>query len=132
VIILPVVFRKYTIGLLLLDIIILPAGYLLVTITGVTLRFDEIAVLTLCFSAIVLLSLYIFSRGLKKEPGSQTMHLMVAVSVKMLLEMILALIWFFVAKKTFTSSLLLFFVLYLAFSLYSIILMLNTLKTKPL
>ena len=126
------IFRKYTIGLLLLDLILLPAGYLLVSFTDVALRFSDITILTLSFSAIVLLSLYIFSRGLKKEPASQTMHLMVAVSIKMLIEMVLALIWFFVAKKTFTSSLLLFFVLYLSFSLYSIIFMLNTLKTKPL
>jgi hypothetical protein len=50
----------------------------------------------------------------------------------MLLEMILALVWFFVLKKTDTSDLLLFFVLYLAFSLYSIICMLKTLKSKSL
>jgi hypothetical protein len=127
-----VIFRKYTIGVLLLDLILLLAGYLLVAFTDVTLHFSEIGILTLCFSAIILLSLYVFSRGLKKEPDSQMMHLMVAVALKMLLEMVLALVWFFVAKKTFTSSLLLFFVLYLAFSLYSIFLMLNTLKHKPL
>jgi len=127
-----VVLRKYSIGLLLLDLILLPAGYLLVTLTDISLRFCETAILTLCFSSIVLLSFYIFSRGLKKDPASQTMHLMVAVSVKMLMEMVLALIWFFVAKKTFTSSLILFFVLYLAFSLYSIFFMLNTLKIKSL
>lgn len=126
------IFRKYTIGVLLLDLILLLAGYLLVAFTDVTLHFSEIAILTLSFSAILLLSLYVFRRGLKKEPASQTMHLMVAVSLKMLLEMVLALVWFFVAKKTFSSSLLLFFVLYLAFSLYSIFLMLNTLKHKPL
>ena len=126
------IFRKYSIGLLLLDIILLLAGYLVVDFADVTLHFSEIAILTLCFSAIVLLSLYIFSRGLKKEPASQTMHLMVAVALKMLLEMVLALVWFFVAKKTFTSSILLFFVLYLAFSLYSMFFMLNTLKNKSL
>ena len=126
------IFRKYSIGLLFLDMILLLAGYLLVAFTDVTLQFSEIAILTLCFSAIILLSIYIFSRGLKREPASQTMYLMVAVALKMLLEMVLALVWFFVAKKTFTSSLLLFFVLYLAFSLYSIFLMLNTLKHKPL
>jgi hypothetical protein len=60
------------------------------------------------------------------------MHLFVAIVLKMPLEMVLALIWFFVAKKTCTYSLLLFFVLYLAFSLYSILFMLNTLKNKPL
>jgi hypothetical protein len=127
-----VVFRKYSIGLLLLDLLLLPAGYLLVTFTSVNLRFNEIVMLTLSFSVIILLSLYVFSRGLRKEPASQTTHIMVAVSVKMLLEMVLALIWFFIAKKTFTSSVLLFFVLYLAFSLYSIISMLNTLRTKSL
>jgi hypothetical protein len=127
-----VIFRKYSIGLLLLDLFILLAGYLLVTFMDVTLKFSDIAILTLCFSAVILLSLYIFSRGLKKETASQTMHLLVAVTLKMLLELVLALLWFFVAKKTFTSSLLLFFVLYLAFSLYSIFLMLNTLKHKSL
>jgi hypothetical protein len=127
-----VIFRKYFIGLLLLDLLLLLAGYLLVATTDVALHFSEISILTLCFSVIILLSLCIFSRGLKKEPENRTMHLLVAVTLKMLLEMVLALIWFFVAKKTFTSSLLLFFVLYLAFSLYSIILMLNTLKHKPL
>jgi hypothetical protein len=127
-----VIFKKYLIGLLLLDLLVLLAGYLLVTLTDVTLHFNDIAVLTLCFSSIVLLSLYIFNRGLKKDPGSQTMHLFVAIVLKMPLEMVLALIWFFIAKKTYTSSLLLFFVLYLAFSLYSIFFMLNTLKHKSL
>jgi hypothetical protein len=127
-----VISKKYLIVLLLIDLLVLFAGYLLVTFTEVTLQFSEIAVLTLCFSAITLLSLLIFVRGLKKEPDSQTMHLLVAISLKMLLEMVLALIWFFVAKKTYTSSLILFFVLYLAFSLYSIFFMLNTLKNKSL
>jgi hypothetical protein len=127
-----VISKKYLIVLLLIDILTLFAGYLLVTVTEVTLQFSEIAVLTLCFSAITLLSILIFVRGLKKEPASQTMHLLVAISLKMLLEMVLALIWFFVAKKTYTSSLILFFVLYLSFSLFLIFFMLNTLKNKSL
>lgn len=128
----PVTFRKYSTGLLLLDLFLLLAGYLLVTFTDVSLYLSEIAILILCFSSIILLSLFIFYRGLNKEPGSQTMYLLVAVTIKILLEMVLALMWFFVAKKTSSSSLILFFVLYLASSLYSITLMLNTLKHKPL
>lgn len=128
----PVIFRKFSIGVLFLDLLLMLSGYLLGTFTDVTLHFSEIAILTLCFSVIILLSFYIFSRGLKKEPASRTMHLLAAVAVKMLLEMFLALVWFIVVKKTFTSSILLFFVLYLAFSLYLIFLMLNTLKHKPL
>jgi hypothetical protein len=127
-----VIFKKYLIGLLLIDLLVLSAGFLLVAFSVINLQFGEIAALTLIFSAIVLLSLFVFDRGLKKESSSQIMYLLVAIAIKMLLEMVLALLWFFVAKKTSTSSLLLFFVLYLAFSLYSIFFMLNTLKNKSL
>lgn len=48
------------------------------------------------------------------------------------MELVLALVWFFIIKKTTAASLLLFFVLYLAFSLFSIFRMLNTLKNKSL
>jgi hypothetical protein len=127
-----VILKKYTIGMLLIDLLILFTGYLLVSQTEINLHFSDIVLLTFCFSAINLLSFYIFFRGLKKDPGSQTMHILVAIVLKMPLEMVLALIWFFVAEKTYTSALILFFILYLALSLYSILLMLNTLKNKPL
>ena len=125
-------FSKYIIYLLLLDTLVIIAGYLLVTIAKINILFSEIAFLTFCFSIITLISLVIFFRGQKKEPDSQTMHLFVSVSLRVPLELVLALIWFFVAKKTTTSSLLLFFVLYLAFSLFSILFMVNTLKHKSL
>jgi hypothetical protein len=125
-------FKKYIFGLAFLDVMVLLAGFLLSVLAATTLKFSDVIVLTLCFSAITFLSLLIFHRGLKKEPVSQTMHILVAMVIKMLLEMFLALFWFIVAKKTVPSTLLLFFVLYLAFTLYSIIFMLNTLKRKSL
>jgi membrane protein implicated in regulation of membrane protease activity len=70
--------------------------------------------------------------GQKKTPGSQTIFSLVSVSLKFILEMVLALIWFLVAKKTEVSSVILFFVLYLAFTLFSILHILNTLKNKSL
>jgi len=60
------------------------------------------------------------------------MYLFVALSLKLLLEMFLALIWFIVGKKTGTISVILFFVLYLAFSLFSIFYMLKSLNDKSL
>jgi hypothetical protein len=127
-----VIFKKYSIGLLFIDLLVIFTGYLLVSFTDISLQLTGIVLLTLGFSAIVLISFYIFYKGLKKEPASQTMYLLASIAAKMLLEMVLALIWFFVAKKTGTSSLLLFFVLYLALSLYSIVFILNTLKNKSL
>jgi hypothetical protein len=127
-----VIFRKYLIGLLLVDVLILFAGYLLVNFSGTALHFREIIFLVICFFSITFISLFIFSRGQKKEVSSQTLHILTAIVVKMLLEMVLALVWFYVLKKTDPSTLILFFVLYLAFSLYSIIFMLKTLKSKSL
>jgi hypothetical protein len=125
-------FRKFLTGLLLIMLLAFFAGYLLVTLTASSLSLSEIILLSGSFFFITFISLIIFGRGQKKEAGSQTMHILAAISVKMLLEMVLALIWFFVLKKTSPSDLLLFFVLYLAFSLYSIIFMLKTLKSKSI
>jgi len=125
-------FRKFLTGLLLIVLLSFIVGYLLVTLTAASLSLSEIILLSGSFFFITFISLIIFGRGQKKEAGSQTMHILAAISVKMLLEMVLALIWFFVLKKIRPSDLLLFFVLYLAFSLYSIIFMLKTLKSKSL
>jgi hypothetical protein len=46
--------------------------------------------------------------------------------------MVIALIWFFVAKKTSLQSVLIFFVLYLALTLFSVLIILKTLKNKSL
>ena len=125
-------FRKFLTGLLLIMLLAFFAGYLLVTLTASSLSLSEIILLSGSYFFITFISLIIFDRGQKKEAGSQTMHILAAISVKMLLEMVLALIWFFVLKKTSPSDLLLFFVLYLTFSLYSIIFMLKTLKSKSI
>jgi hypothetical protein len=124
--------KKYLSGIMILDLAVLVSVFFLEKLLKTAVIFSDAVVLTLCFSVITALSLYVFTRGLKKEADSQTMHILVAVVIKMLLEMFLVLIWFFVTKKTYSSSLLLFFVLYLAFSLFSIFYMLNTLKNKSL
>lgn len=128
----PVILKKYLIGLLLINFILLAAGYLLRDIGPATIHFGDLMLLAMCFSVINILSVFIFSRGIKRDTESQTMHLMVAISIKLPLEMVLALIWFFVAKKTYAPSVLLFFVLYLALSLYSISYILKTLKHNSL
>jgi hypothetical protein len=108
------------------------AGSFAVIFTKAGISFSDLFILTLSFAAIGLVSLVIFLKGRTKDPAGQTMHMLVAISLKFLLELVLALIWFFVSKKTSAASLLLFFVLYLCFSLYLANLMLNILKHKSL
>jgi hypothetical protein len=60
------------------------------------------------------------------------MHTLVSVSVKFLLEMVLALIWFIVIKKTMASAVVMFFVLYLTLTLFTTFVMLKALNIKTL
>lgn len=99
-----------------------------------SLGMNEIAVISLVFSfaATTLLSLLVFIRGLSREPGGQAMHTIVSIVSKFLMELIIVLIWFVAAKKTSAEYILLFFVLYLAFSMFSVKVILKTLKKKSL
>lgn len=124
--------HKYILLLLLLNILLLGTGYFLVSVEILNIFYRDIAILSTVFSIIALITLVIFLRGQTKEPDSQTLHSMVSVSLKFLLELVLALVWFIVAKKTSLPSVLVFFVLYLTFTFFSILVILKTLKNKSL
>jgi len=108
------------------------SGFLLNSLINPNLSNTDIAVISGLLSLITLLSLVIFFKGQKKKPDSQTLHSRVAVSLKFLLEMIFALFWFYIAKKTLLESVFLFFVIYLTLTLFLVIVILKTLKNKSL
>jgi hypothetical protein len=118
--------------LLVFNALLLLAGYLTVTILKADLHIYDILIASLVFSVISVITLSIFLKGQTKEPDSQTLHSLVALSLKFLLELVFALVWFIVAKKTSLESVLIFFVLYLALSLFSIMVIVKTLKNKAL
>lgn len=123
---------KYIFLLFLLNILLLISGYLLVSFSVPGILFSDIAILTSVFTIIAVLTLIIFLRGQTKNPESQTLHSLVAVGLKFLLDMALALVWFIVAKKTSLQSVIIFFVLYLALTLFSVLVILKVLKNKSL
>lgn len=124
--------HKYILLLLILNILLLTAGYFLVTGYKLNLQYGDIVILSVIFSIIAMITIVIFLRGQVKEPDSQTLHSLVSVSLKFLLEMVFALVWFIVAKKTSFPSVLMFFVLYLTLTLFSIWIILKTLKNRSL
>ena len=119
-------------SLLLLTLVLLVTGFFMFERTNHQELWSQLLTLTSCFSVITLISLIIFNRGISRDSRSQTFHSFVSISLKFLLELFLALIWFIVIKKTETESVLMFFVLYLSFSFILIFLILKTLKTKSL
>jgi len=124
--------QKYVFLLLLLNVFIAVSAYVIVSISNIHLVFGEIVVLSFLFSLIAIITLIIFLRGQTKDPESQTLHSLVSISLKFLLEMLLALVWFIVAKKTSLTSVFIFFVIYLTLTLFSVLIILKTLKNKSL
>ena len=124
--------HKYILLLLLLNVFIAGSAYFLVTNHIITLLFTDIVILSLFFSIIAIITLVIFLRGQTKDPESQTLHSLVSVSLKFLLELVLALVWFIVAKKTSLDSVFAFFVIYLTLTLFSVLIILKTLKNRSL
>jgi hypothetical protein len=123
---------QYIFLMILLNILLMITGYLVSSLTNLNDKFNDILILTLLFSGIVLLTLTIFFRGQSKDPGSQTIYSLASVSLKFLLELVLALFWFIVIKKTSMQDVLMFFVIYLTLTIFLIWVMLKTLKNKAL
>ena len=123
---------KYIFFLIILNILLPVTGYILASTTNLNLSYTDILILSPAFSVIVLISLIIFFKGQIKEPESQTLHTFVAVSLKFLLELVFALVWFIVAKKTTLQSVLMFFVIYLTLTLFTLSVIFKTLKNKSL
>lgn len=123
---------KYILFLILLNVLILFSSYLFVIKVSTIVCFRDIAILSFSFSIISFITILIFLKGRTKEPASQTLYSLVAVSLKFLLEIVFALLWFIVAKKTSMQSVLIFFILYLTLTLFTLWVIVKTLKNKVL
>ncbi len=123
---------KNIIHLVILIVIILLTGWILILKSEPGFDFREFAFLSLTFAVLALVSMAIIYKGRKKDPDTRVMYLLVALGIKFIVDLVIALIWFFVLKKTSVSLVILFFVLYLAFTLFSVLHVLKILKYKLL
>lgn len=125
-------FKKYFLLAALLELAVIAGGYSVFRTPRGGICFTDVLFLSILFVAVTFVTLLIFIRGQGKDPGSQTMHTLVAVTLKFLIELAVTLVWFFLAKKRGLTSVILFFVLYLAFTMFSVYIILKTLKNKSL
>jgi hypothetical protein len=123
---------KYFLLLGALDFILLILALALTFVFKLNIIFGDLVVQTLVFSVIALITLAVFFKGQTKETDSRPFYVLVAISLKFLLEMIFALFWFLVVKKCYNGAILTFFILYLSLTSFSIFIMLKTLKNKAL
>lgn len=124
--------RKYLVSLVTIDLILIGLSLLVSRLTDIVIYPSNTIIVVLAFSAIAVITYIIFLKGQSKEPQSQTFHTMFAVGLKFLLELVLVLIWFIAAKKNALHDVIMFFVLYLALTLFSVFYILKVLKNKTL
>jgi hypothetical protein len=123
---------KYVLFLIMITALLTGAGELVLSFTDTILPVKDIFVLSCLFSAISIVTLIIFYRGQACEPDSQAMHTLVAISLKFLLDMVLALVWLIISKKTSLTYVFLFFVIYLTLTLFTLFVILKTLRNSSL
>jgi len=82
------------------------------------------------FSIIAFISLLIFFKGQRSDPEKSVFMTLIALGVKMLLSFVLALLFFLVFKNNQTGSVILFFILYLAFTVFVFLTIFSILKRK--
>lgn len=124
--------RKYIFNLLLIGLILAVAAYLTITFAGIDANYLSVLFLIAAFCITSYIIVAIFQRGEPRDPQSRVFHTLVSMGLKFLLELITALIWFVVAKKNSLTAVIIFFVLYLSLTLFSVIYILKQLKNKPL
>ncbi len=82
------------------------------------------------FSIIAFISLLIFFNGQRSDPEKSVFMTLITLGVKMLLSFVLALLFFVVFKNSRTGSVILFFILYLAFTAFVFLTIFSILKKK--
>ena len=88
------------------------------------------AFLTAGFTLAAFISLLIFFNGYHSDRERRVFMTLIALGVKMLLSFVLALLFFLVFKNDATGSVILFFILYLAFTVYVVLTFTGVLKKK--
>jgi len=107
-------------------------GSFILLLFGAEKYLSDLLILSSVFTIIIIVCIVIFIKGLSKTPQSSFWYTFVSIGVKLLLEMVLAILWFAVAKKNNIEVVLIFFILYLPFTLFLILTILKTLKKKSL
>jgi hypothetical protein len=123
---------EYYILLLLMTFGVNILGYAFILVTKIDLKYTDIVSLSIIFAIVNLISIHIFQKGQNKEPDNQVIYTLVSIGLRFFLDLVIALGWFIVAKKIVLSSVLLFFILYLTFTLFSFRVIFNILKNKSL
>ena len=115
---------------IILGCLIAGIGSLTLLLTGTEKLLSDLLIISSAFTLIIIVCISIFTEGQSKMPQKSFLYTIISMGIKLLLEMILAIFWFAVAKKNNLEVVLMFFILYLPFTMFLILTILKTLKNK--
>ena len=107
-------------------------GSLTLLLLGAEKYLSDLLILSSAFTVIIIVCIIVFIKGLSKSPQKGFWHTLVSIGAKLLLEMTLVIFLFVIAKKNNFEVVLIFFILYLPFTLFLVLTILKTLKKKLL
>ncbi|MEA1896077.1 MAG: hypothetical protein U9N53_00275 [Bacteroidota bacterium] len=99
-------------------------------ISGITKT--QFLITLLYFFLFTLLLFVLFYRGLTKDPRKGILYTFGAIALKLLAHMVYILVFYLLTKNLTMDFIIVFFVLYLAFTLYLILTFIKELKSKQL
>ena len=111
---------------------IIGVGTVFLLLFGAEQYLSDLLILAPIFTGITLVCITIFIFGQSQSPTNSLLYTLISLGLKLLTEMIFAIFLFVAAKKNYNEIVLMFFILYLAFTLFLILNILKTLKKKSL
>jgi hypothetical protein len=123
--------RKF-INLFFYTVIVFAFLALLLLLVPLEVSIPELLLSTIIFAVITALAQLVFLIGTDKNPERQPLYTMGAVGLKLFLVIIYAVAYFIVMKNTGAVYIILFFLLYLAFTIYLLRVVVKILKIKSL
>jgi hypothetical protein len=125
------VARKF-INLIIYSLIIFAVMAIVILFLPIQIKITDLLFITIIFSLITALALILFLIGTDRSPERQPLYTMGALGLKLFLFIIYAIVYFIVLKNTGAVYIILFFLLYLAFTIYLLRIVFKILKIKSL
>ena len=116
-------------GLFVLSLI---SGYFLIPEVLTSITPGQFLFTLLYFFLFTLLLFVLFYRGLTKDPQKGILYTFGAIALKLFVHMVYILVFYLLTKNLTMDFIIVFFVLYLAFTLYLILTFIKELKSKQI
>lgn len=123
---------KRILNISILSLALLLAGFILNKLVPGFPGKDSMVILVVSFFILSLLVLGLGFLGAKRDPESQSLFTLGAVGLKFVFSALIALLYFEVFKKSGLNNILLFFVLYLTFTISLVSVLIKDLNNRTI